>query len=108
MFSGLLTNQGTLWNQSETIRTSKEPSGTSKSALKKCQRGDFKGDSIHEAFFQGYGRESKCPHISGYLVKPIRVNEDFITLIKNASILLSPFCRFYVPDNSFEVLIVSD
>ena len=27
-FSGLLTCQGTLWNQTETMKTSKKPSGT--------------------------------------------------------------------------------
>ena len=38
--SGLLTCQGNLWNQSETMRTSKDPSGISKMA-NNGQKGDF-------------------------------------------------------------------
>ena len=38
--SGLLTCQGSPWNQSETMRTSKDPSGISKKA-KNGQKGDF-------------------------------------------------------------------
>ena len=38
--SGLLTCQGNLWNQSEIMRTSKDPSGISKMA-NNGQKGDF-------------------------------------------------------------------
>ena len=42
--SGLLTCPGSLFNQSETMKASKEVSGTSKTA-KMAKRGIFKGDS---------------------------------------------------------------
>ena len=44
----LIKCQGTLWNQSETMKTSKEPSGKSKRArrAKTAKRGIFKGDGI--------------------------------------------------------------
>ena len=58
--SGLLTCQGTLWNQSETMKTFQDPSGTSK-RTKNSQIVDFQRRwQSWYIFFQGYGRDSSC------------------------------------------------
>ena len=54
---GLLTRHGTLWNQSENMRTSKEPSGTSITAKKAQhgQMGNFKRRRLSgHTSFKGY------------------------------------------------------
>ena len=69
--SEVLTYQATLWNQSEIMRTSKEPPGTSKRA-KTAKWGIFKGDHWHT--FSRLGRHSCCSELSGHLMEQIRYN----------------------------------
>ena len=56
---GFFTCQDSLWNQSETMRTLKEPSGTSKRA-KTAKRVILKGDVCLDTHFQGYWIGSNC------------------------------------------------
>ena len=80
---GLLTCQGNLWNQSETVRTSKKLSGMSKTAKWVI----FKGDSSLDALFSRSRERLKflwTSHMSGYLTEPITVNEEFKEAVRNA------------------------
>ena len=85
--SGLLTCQGSLWNQSETMRTFQDPSGTSKSA-QNSQIGDFKRRLQSWCIFQVYGRYSSCfglLHMPGYLMEPIRDIEGIKGAVRNVN-----------------------
>ena len=61
--SGLLACQGTWWNQKKTMKTSKEPSGTSKKSQK--SQNNKKGNAFWTL------------HISGYLMESIIDHADF-------------------------------
>ena len=65
--SGLLTSKGTLWNQSETMRTSKKLSILSKTA-KNGNHLVFQGDGSLDALFSRKGETFKLLwtyHMSG-------------------------------------------
>ena len=67
------------------MKTSKEPSGTSKSA-KTPKWVIFKGDGNLDALFSRLWERLKLfwtSHMSGYLMEPIRDNEDFPGLVRN-------------------------
>ena len=73
--------QGTLWNQSETMKTSKAPSGASITAKmgQNCKKGVFKGDCSLDALFSRLWEGLQVfwtPDISEYRMVPIRDNED--------------------------------
>ena len=83
--SGLLTCKGTLWNQSEAMRTSKEPSRTSQ-RVKNSQMGDFQRWRQSWRIFSRLWEGLKLLwtyHVSGYPMEPIRGHEDFQGAVRN-------------------------
>ena len=83
--SGILLCQGTLENRSETMRNSKEPQGTSKTA-KKTKGVISKGDGSLDALFSRLWERLQLfwtSHMSGYFIEPIRDNEDSKEAFRN-------------------------
>ena len=77
--SGLLTRQGTLWNQSDTMKTLSRHESQNGQKLPKtaklAKRVVFKGDNSLDAFSLFVMVETcndMAPHMSGYLVEPFR------------------------------------